>query len=271
MNTANLVRIVAEDYTLKGQNVRQLLAQAKPLLEGLSEVSQWGVDAYVRKRVLYKKRARATVNRELSIVRRGLRLARRKGMEIPEVHIELLPENNARQGFVSPDEVRALIKAIGPQLVKDIVRFLFGLGWRSGEVFGLAWSEVEGHRISLPQQRTKNRAGKAIELPEALQHVLARRRALRARQGPLSPWVFHRNGKRVKSIRRAFKAGAARIGRPELIPHDLRRSAVKAMIERGYDEGTVMAVVGMKTPSILRRYHIADSRRMSECLEEHAI
>jgi integrase len=55
-----------------------------------------------------------------------------------------------------------------------------------------------------------------------------------------------------------------------LIPHDMRRSAAKALRAAGVAESVIMATGGWRTPSMLRRYAIvssADQRAVVELLE----
>jgi integrase len=55
-----------------------------------------------------------------------------------------------------------------------------------------------------------------------------------------------------------------------LIPHDMRRSAAKALRAAGVPESVIMATGGWRTPSMLRRYAIvssADQRAAVEMLE----
>lgn len=56
-----------------------------------------------------------------------------------------------------------------------------------------------------------------------------------------------------------------------LIPHDLRRSAAKALRSAGVPESVVMAMGGWKTPAMFRRYAIvssSDQRAAVEALEK---
>ena len=47
------------------------------------------------------------------------------------------------------------------------------------------------------------------------------------------PYVFHRSGRPIRSFRKAFKLAAKEIGYPELLPHDMRRSAVRNFRKAG--------------------------------------
>ncbi len=84
------------------------------------------------------------------------------------------------------------------------------------------------------------------------------------------PWVFHRDGRPIRSVRRAWltaclKAGFAQVvsEKPRKvkllrIPHDFRRTAVRNLERAGVPRSTAMRMVGHKTESVYRRYAIAD-------------
>ena len=68
-----------------------------------------------------------------------------------------------------------------------------------------------------------------------------------------------------------------RAGVPELLIHDLRRTAARKMIRAGVLERQVLDIVGWKTRAMLDRYNIIDERdvhtagaRMEHYLQEQA-
>jgi integrase len=94
------------------------------------------------------------------------------------------------------------------------------------------------------------------------------------------PWLFRRDGERIRSFRRAWitacrRAGLARVverdGRtivyPLRIPHDFRRTAVRNLERAGVPRSTAMAMVGHRTESIYRRYAIVDETMLQEGAE----
>jgi integrase len=71
--------------------------------------------------------------------------------------------------------------------------------------------------------------------------VIERRKKLRRLD---CPHVFRRNGRPIKSFRKAFKAAAKAIGYPDLLPHDMRRSAVRHFRRAGLSEHEGMKLSG---------------------------
>jgi hypothetical protein len=119
--------------------------------------------------------------------------------------------------------------------------------------------------IRLGAERVKNRTAKTVVVPGEVRDILARR--WEARQGP---WVFHRSGRPVKHFRKAWDCAVGRLGRPELIPHDLRRSYARNAIQSGVDPKRVMECGGWLTMSVLFRYQIISEQEIKAALERTA-
>ena len=86
--------------------------------------------------------AAATVRQELRWLGRGLRLAAEKGLLPYRPTLPAIEVNNARQGFVTTEQLEALVAAL-PDYMRAPTRWGFATGWRKGEVFGLTWARVD--------------------------------------------------------------------------------------------------------------------------------
>jgi integrase len=101
------------------------------------EIIYRAVEKYTEVRLKAKK-SNATVNRELELLRRSLRLAKDRGLLLSLPKISLLPERNTRQGFFEPPELEGLVAAL-PEYLADMARFPYFTGMRLGEIKSLRW------------------------------------------------------------------------------------------------------------------------------------
>jgi hypothetical protein len=87
----------------------------------------------------------ASVNRELSALKRMLRLMQQAGRLSAVPYIPMLEEHNARQGFVEPADFRALHAEL-PDYLRDPVLFLYLSGWENRHKRQLAFGGEGGIR-----------------------------------------------------------------------------------------------------------------------------
>jgi integrase len=92
---------------------------------------------------------------------------------------------------------------------RDLVEFLYNSAWRSSEPKAMQWHwlDLDNWTVTLPAKFSKNKKPRTLPLEGVLRDVIKRRIKLR---DPVSPFVFHRNGKPIKSFRRGFQSAAKR-------------------------------------------------------------
>jgi len=161
-----------------------------------------------------------------------------------------------------------------PDPINDAVTLGYLSGWRRAEVLGLTWPEVDRTRglITLPAERSENRELRELPLSPALAALIEKRWQARLVSGPNGPRVcdrvFHRDGELVRDFRGAWRKAVRAIGRPSLLFHDLRRSAVTNMIRAGVPEQTAMRISGHRTSSVFRRYRIVETKDLLSALTQ---
>lgn len=208
----------------------------------------------------------ASVNREVSLLRRGFRLAGVAWYAPPRRTWKMLRENPPRQGFPDSKTLERVLAEL-PAPEAGVIRFASLTGWRiRSEILPLRWDQVDLERgeVLLRDGTTKSGEGRIFPLYPQLREVLEC--WLELRRGP---YVFHRCGRPIRSFRLSWWSACKRAGVPDLLKHDLRRFAARNLIDAGVDRQTAMRLLGHKTESVFNRYRIvsgADLRRAAEAL-----
>ncbi len=246
----------------KLEQCRQLREKAKTLEEAekaetLAELN-W-LEAKVKR---LQRISNASINRELSALKRMFALMVQAGKLSSKPYIPMLEENNARQGFLDYGSFLLLREAL-PDYLRDPIGFLYFSGWRLSEMRLLEWRDVDlaGKVIRLRPEISKNKDGRLLPLQGELLGIIERAKAGR-RLDCLR--VFHLDGQPIGDFRKAWKAACKAVGLSGLIVHDLRRSAVRNMVRAGIREGVAMALSGHKTRSVFDRYNIVDEADLAK-------
>jgi integrase len=233
------------------------------------------VSAYVKAR-LDTGAANGTVNRELAALKRLFALAIKNEKLYRRPHIEMLRENNTRQGFFERDQFDA-VKKLLPEAVRPVVTFAYHTGWRvRSEVLPLQWRQVDlkAGTVRLEPGTTKNGDGRTVYMTPELRACLEGQRAatdtVQREQSRVVPYVFHRGGEAIKTFRKSWDTACDRAGLPGRILHDFRRTAVRNLERAGVPRSVAMKMVGHKTESVYRRYAIVDDTMLREAAEKQA-
>ena len=235
-----------------------------------------------------------TVKNVAAVLHKAFSVALKQGMiqsnpcdaaELPKAqHKEIQPLTDA--------EIPLFLNEIEHHPMRNAYALCLFAGLREGECLGLSWSQVnfETNRITISQQlqkeKTKNakyyiapttKSGKPreIEPPEiAFQYLKAERVKQATNQlaaGPL--WnnpdnlVFtDETGKHyaTHTFYTNFKRIAARIGRPDARPHDLRHTAATVAIASGADIKSVQDLLGHATASFTLNVYAHTSDQMKK-------
>lgn len=219
--------------------------------------------------------ANATINRELSILKRAFHLAAEN--DPPRVyripHFPMLEENNVRKGFLEHEAYRRL-RDVLPAGVQLLFVVAYHVGCRSGELLNIRWQQVDlnAKRIRLEPGTTKNKEGRTLPIYGEMVERLRMEKEIRDSKFPTCQHVFHRNGEPIKNFRKSWESACTAVGLDGLMFHDLRRTAVRNMVRSGIPEKTAMAISGHKTRAVFDRYNIVNDRDLTDAavkMERH--
>src|SRR5690349_19154527 len=96
-----------------------------------------------------------TVRLRCSVLRAALERARREQLLAVVPVFPSIRVNNARQGFFEKADFEKVVAALSPALA-DVARFGYLTGWRSKEILGLTWAQVDRRRREIRISDSKN-------------------------------------------------------------------------------------------------------------------
>jgi len=230
--------------------------------------------------VAYKAKRQAdgltngSINRELSALKSMFNLALRNGNIVRKPYIEMLEENNVRQGFFEWPDFESIRTRL-PEYLQSPMTFAYLTGWRvRSEVLTLSWSNIDfkAGTVRLEPGTTKNKDGRVIYMTPELKSLLEAQRAntlvLQRKTDQIITLVFHHEGQSICNYYKAWHKACREAGLFGKIPHDCRRTAVRNMVRAGIPERVAMQMTGHKTRSVFDRYHIVSDGDLKEAAEK---
>jgi integrase len=213
--------------------------------------------------------ANATINRELAALKRMFNLGRRatppKVIFIPA--FPRLAENNIRQGFLEDGQFENLLKSCPELWFQTAVELGVTYGWRIGELKKLRVNQIDlaNWIIRLHPGTTKNKEGREVKMTGTLHDLLTLCVEGKSLDDHVLTWP---NGRRVKDFRGTWDKARQAAGVPNLLFHDLRRTAARNFRRAGVGEGVIMKIGGWKTRSVFERYAIVSHSDVEDALEK---
>ncbi len=95
--------------------------------------------------------------------------------------------------------------------------------------------------MRLEPGETKNGDGRTLKFDQMaeLKALLEAQRDEHDRlkaEGRIVPWLFHRDGKQIRSLDSAWRTACRRAGCPGRLLHDLRRTVVRDLVRAGVSQ-----------------------------------
>ena len=231
--------------------------------KGLRQVLPEDVSRYAAKRRAAGK-APATINRELSFLRRAFNVAikNQKADRNPVTADLFAKENNQRVRFLSPEEEQGLQTAMRPE-DWALVAVAMHTGMRRSEQFSLRWDNIDFGVGIITIPRSKSGETRRIAMNETVREIL------RALPGRLKgEWVFP-SGTGTTPIdgqnfsNRVFLKALRQAKVIDFSWHCLRHTFASRLVMKGVDLRTVQELLGHKTVTMTLRYsHLSPAHQM---------
>ena len=207
--------------------------------------------------------ANATINRELALLKSIFRFALKKGKVSRIPSIDLLPEDNVRQRFITEEEFEK-IRSFLPVDVLSVVVIAYHTAMRLGEILALRWKNVDLKRrlfVFETEKTGKQRKQRAVALHPGIIKLFES-----MPRGFGETPVFNLKPHRVQGAwRRACKKAKVK----DAWVHDFRRT--RATIwhkEEGLPQDLIMHMTGHRTDSMFRRYQIVSTEYVEKLAQK---
>lgn len=288
---ADLRRALLDNYTERGNRSLTTTAKGEETIIGLPQLDSFfnfaennpgpsvmQITTETSREFARKRQAEgagtAMVNRSLACLRRMLRIAHEDGRIQHVPKIRFLKEPPPRKGFLEPDKFNELL-ALLPSRLRPLVLLLYYCGLRVDEARQIEWPQVDLdlRLIRLEPEQTKTESARIIPLPAELVMLLKE--------------VTPKTGKVFDStnLRNEWQIACAACGEGTrtkmnaedddeftwykyrgLLVHDLRRSAVRNLVNAAVPERVAMQITGHKTRAVFDRYHIVSTEDVSNAM-----
>ena len=260
VSVGDLLNLVLEDYEMR-QVAQLYIATLKVksiLIPKLGDIRAANLNSarikdYIKDRL--KQVKPGTVNRELALLHRAFQVG--YCCDPPLVarvpQFPKLPEGEPRKGFLKPEHYRKLLFEL-PENLRLLFVIAYHVGLRKGALLRMKWSQVDLQANTIWMEgRQKNRKPEPIAVP--IYGDMAKFLEVQPRT---SEYLFTRGSTPIRDFRGAWGQACQRAGVPDLLFHDLRRTAVRNLRRAGVAETVIMKITGHRTRSVFERYNITD-------------
>jgi integrase len=225
----------------------------------LSDITAGAIEEFKEDRLTEGVRA-ATVNRDLAVLHRMMKLAERKRLinESPFPEVEFLEERKQRRRphILTFEEEDRILNAAAPH-IRALAVLILETGMRSRrEALSLLWIDVDFVNDLIRVRESKTRAGeRTIPMSGRCKIELLRWRGICGLE--FSPYVFpnmHDPSKPMKDLRRSWAAALRDAGLQYFWIYDLRHTLASRLTQAGVSPVFVAQIIGHSSTSILNTY-----------------
>ena len=224
----------------------------------ISDITGDGIKEYKRARLAEGVEA-ATINHDIRVLRRMMRLAERKRLirRSPLLDVEPLKERSQRTPHIVTFEEEERILSVAVPYMRMLVVLILETGMRSHiEALSLLWEAIDFVNDTIRVRKSKTRAGiRNIPLSARCKAELLRWRKL---FGPeFSPFVFpnmRTPTQPLKDVRQTWEKTLRDAKLPRFVLYNLRHSHASRLMSGGVSSLFIAQMLGHSSPSIVGTY-----------------
>jgi len=230
----------------------------------LTEITVVDIDNYKHKRV--KQVKEATVNRELSSLRKLLNFAKKRKLFHGDNTVSesgLFKSESQRMRVLTEEEGHRLLNCSSPHLI-PIIKMALLTGMRLSEILTLLWADVnlETNLITIRAEISKSKKSRKIPISQTLRKLLVEQRMKNYQSGHV--FVTHLgvpySPNNPSALKRTFTTARRNAEIKDFRFHDLRHTAATRMAENGASIIAVKEILGHASITTTMKYfHPGDS------------
>lgn len=220
-----------------------------------------------------------TVNKELTILRAIFNhgfgdYTPPKVSRVPKFP-ERLKEPSPRSGFLTDEQYDALQEHAKELWLRALLAVAYTYGFRRAELVGrpqrkqspmlVAQIDLRHRTINLDPDKTKNKEGRVVKMTQEVYDLL--KLCVEGKEADDAVFTWS-DGTPVKDFRETWKKLTKAAGVPNVLLHDLRRSAARNLLRAGVNRDVAKRITGHKTDSMFSRYNIVAENDLAEAAEK---
>jgi integrase len=206
----------------------------------IGKISKGLVENYRKQRYQGGSVSPATVNRDVSVLRRIMYWAVEQGLLAanPLTRVKMERERRTRRPVMNVGEEEKLLAVAAPHL-RPLVIAALDTGMRRGELLNQRFDDVDFERNLLYVSKSKTPEGEAREIP-----LTARVRELLKASTKQTGVVFTYKGQPIHSLKHTWQTALKKAGLRHFRFHDLRHTCATRLLECGVIQEVRMALLG---------------------------
>ena len=244
----------------------------------LGDITHPKIDAYLSHLGKHQHLADATCNRHLALLSVIFNLAITHGLleKNPCAHIKKLKENNQRERYLSPDELKRLMAVMNDtdprtcepnRITVAAIKLLLLTGTRREEALNAKWEDIDLNKKRWFLPHTKSGKSRYVQLNQSACELL---RGITPVKGCLYVFVNPKTKTRINTPVKTFKRLLEKAQISNFRIHDLRHHFASVAVNSGASLYVVQSLLGHASSQTTQRYAHLQSETLLAASEKVA-